>query len=437
MRAVAKPARTRRLDDLGEGARQASLMAHERQAAQARGIGDHAGVSRQRHHHACNRGVAALVITLAHATGCQRVVTQQRIEQRRLAGARLAQDHGAAPGGHAGANLVQAEALGRRRHDHAHARTHQAANTIQIVLELVGLAAVGLGEHHHRLGIAVECQHQRARHAVEQHLAGAKRPHDQHAVHVGAEYLALAASTATPTLKARATGQHALDHAHVMPGRATHRHAVAHGRQQNLVLATRLGKPHGMLGAKRVIGSRYQRKPAVQAHHGAQLHLLGLLGLSAKIIKSSLLSFIDRQVIERWNILQRIESRHARQQLLGRCGGFGRELPTTITLSPRPRRLFLRLSLSLAHKRLPANNHTTEQVFYPQKRVGRANARPTHTLSLSLWSREVIRRPARREGFLLSDPAARSARTSEEEAPQAVGPVGRTAFRPTPSRPRA
>ena len=30
--------------------------------------------------------------------------------------------------------------------------------------------------------------------------------------------------------------------------------------------------------------------------------------------------------------------------------------------------------------------------------------------------------PARREGFLLSDSAARSARTSEEETPQAVGP---------------
>ena len=139
-----------------------------------------------------------------------------------------------------------------------------------------------------------------------------------------------------------------------MPGRAAHRHAVAHGGQQHLVLAARLGKPHGMLGAKGVVGSRHQRKPAIQAHHGTQPHLLGLLGMCAEIIKGSLLDFIDRQVIKRRNVLQRVKSRHACQQLLGRRGGLGRKLPTTIALSPRPRRLFLRLSLSLAHKRLPA-----------------------------------------------------------------------------------
>ena len=148
-----------------------------------------------------------------------------------------------------------------------------------------------------------------------------------------------------------------------MPGSTANRHAVAHGGQQDLVLATRLGKPYGMLGTKRVIGSRHQRKPAVQAHHGTELHLLGLLGLCTKVVKCSLLSRIDRQVIERRNILQRIKPRHACQQLLSRRRGFGRNLPTTVTLSPRPRRLFLRLSLSLAHKRLPAPNHTTEQVF--------------------------------------------------------------------------
>ena len=118
-----------------------------------------------------------------------------------------------------------------------------------------------------------------------------------------------------------------------------------------------------MLGAEGIVGSRHQRKPAVQAHHGTQLHLLGLLGLSAKIIEGGPLGFIDRQVIKRRNILQRVEPRHACQQLLSRCRGFGRELPTTITLSPRPRRLFLRLSLSLSHKRLPAPKITTEQVF--------------------------------------------------------------------------
>ena len=109
-----------------------------------------------------------------------------------------------------------------------------------------------------------------------------------------------------------------------------------------------------MLGAKGVVGSGHQRKPAIQANNGTQLHLLGLLGMCAEIIKGSLLGFIDRQVIKRRNVLQRIEPRYARQQLLGRHGRFGRELPTTIALSPRPRRLFLRLSLRLAHKRLPA-----------------------------------------------------------------------------------
>ena len=148
-----------------------------------------------------------------------------------------------------------------------------------------------------------------------------------------------------------------------MPGSTANRHAVAHGGQQDLILATRLGKPYGMLGTKRVIGSRHQRKPAVQAHHGTQLHLLGLLGPCAKAVKCSLLSRIDRQVIERRNILQRVKPRYTRQQLLSRCRSFGRELPTTIALSPRPRRLFLRLSLSLAHKRLPAPQITTEQVF--------------------------------------------------------------------------
>ena len=76
--------------------------------------------------------------------------------------------------------------------------------------------------------------------------------------------------------------------------------------------------------------------------------------MCAEIIKGSLLGFIDRQVIKRRNVLQRVKSRHACQQLLSRCRGFGRELPTTVALSPRPRRLFLRLSLSLAHKCLPA-----------------------------------------------------------------------------------
>ena len=166
--------------------------------------------------------------------------------------------------------------------------------------------------------------------------------------------MALTAGTATPTLKARTARQHALNHAHIVPGSAAHRHTVAHGRQQDLVLAARLGKPHGMLGTKRVIGSRHQRKPAVQAHHGAQLHLLGFLGLRAKIIEGCPLGGINRQIVKRRNILQRIEPRYARQQLLGRRGGFGRKLPTTVTLSPRPRRLFLRFSLSLAHKRLPA-----------------------------------------------------------------------------------
>ena len=109
-----------------------------------------------------------------------------------------------------------------------------------------------------------------------------------------------------------------------------------------------------MLGAKGVVGSGHQRKPAIQAHHGTQPHLLGFLGMCAEIIKGSLLSFIDRQVIKRRNVLQRVKSRYACQQLLGRRGGLGRKLPTTIALSPRPRRLFLRLSLSLAHKRLPA-----------------------------------------------------------------------------------
>ena len=76
VRAIAKPARTRRLDDLGEGTRQPSFVAHKRQAAQARSIGDHAGVARQCHHHARNRSVAALVITLAHAASGQRIVAQ-------------------------------------------------------------------------------------------------------------------------------------------------------------------------------------------------------------------------------------------------------------------------------------------------------------------------------------------------------------------------
>ena len=148
-----------------------------------------------------------------------------------------------------------------------------------------------------------------------------------------------------------------------MPGSAAHRHTIAHGRQQDLVPTARLGKSHGMLGAEGIVGSRHQRKPTIQAHHGAKLHLLGLLGMCAEIIKGSLLSFIDRQVIKRRNILQRVKPRYTRQQLLSRCRGFGRELPTTIALSPRPRRLFLRFSLSLAHRCLPAQNHTTEQVF--------------------------------------------------------------------------
>ena len=85
--------------------------------------------------------------------------------------------------------------------------------------------------------------------------------------------------------------------------------------------------------------------------------------MCAEIIKGSLLGFIDRQIIKRRDILQRIEPRYARQQLLGRHGRFGREFPTTTALSPRPRRLFLRFSLSLSHKRLPAAKITTEQVF--------------------------------------------------------------------------
>ena len=48
-----------------------------------------------------------------------------------------------------------------------------------------------------------------------------------------------------------------------MPGSAAHRHAIAHGGQQDLVLATRLGKPYGVLGTEGVVSGCYQRKPAV------------------------------------------------------------------------------------------------------------------------------------------------------------------------------
>ena len=195
-----------------------------------------------------------------------------------------------------------------------------------------------------------------------------------------------------------------------------------------------------MLGAKGVVGSGHQRKPAIQANNGTQLHLLGLLGMCAEIIKGSLLGFIDRKVIKRRNILQRIEPRYARQQLLGRRGRFGREFPTTVTLSPRPRRLFLRFSLSLSHKRLPAAKITTEQVFYPQKRVGRATARPTHTLSLSPFSpaREKSSKdtagPARREGFPKGTSRSRkAARTCPWKPRRRSGPDRNV----TPSRPRA
>ena len=130
--------------------------------------------------------------------------------------------------------------------------------------------------------------------------------------------------------------------------------------------------------------------------------------MGAKIIEGSPLSTIDRQIVERRNILQCIESRHACQQLLSRCRGFGRKLSTTIALGPRPRRLFLRLRL--AHKRLPAQNHTTEQVFSHKKSRSSKRSTGSHTFPQIMVPRGYPK-ARRREGF--SKGTSRSAKRED------------------------
>lgn len=134
--------------------------------------------------------------------------------------------------------------------------------------------------------------------------------------------------------------------------------------------------------------------------------------MGAKIIEGSPLSIIDRQIVERRNILQCIESRHACQQLLSRCRGFGRKLSTTIALGPRPRRLFLRLRLSLSHKRLPAQNHTTEQVFSHKKSRSSKRSTGSHTFPQLMVPRGYPK-ARRREGF----PKGTSRSAKREDVP--------------------
>ncbi len=76
-----------------------------------------------------------------------------------------------------GTDLVQAAALGRGRHDHAHVRTHQAAHAVQIALELLGIQRSALAEY--TTGWHPSPAPTPARsHVVEQHLTGTERLDD-------------------------------------------------------------------------------------------------------------------------------------------------------------------------------------------------------------------------------------------------------------------
>ena len=254
--------------------------------------------------------MASGVVALAHGVRLERLCTQQRVEQRGFACARLAQNHPHGTARNAGAHLVQPLTRMRGRRDHANARAGKAAQVIGDLHDLGRLAAVDLGEHHHRLGPAITREHERPGHAVaheRQGVAlGAQGLHDKNHVDVGGEDLTLPTALSTPALKRRAARQHAQDHAHIMAGRHAHGDKIANGGQQPIAVHARaigsarprrataarprrlttrtaattalpplaLGKIHRVLGAqKRPRGRRDHGEPAVQAHHGAQLDL--------------------------------------------------------------------------------------------------------------------------------------------------------------------
>ena len=274
-------------------------------------------------------------------------MAQKSVEERRLAGTRLAQDHRAAPGRNDRAYLVEPHPLGRRGHKHAGPLAHQPLYTGNIAFELIGAAAIGLGEHHRGHRPAIERENHGTGDAVEQHLAGTERLHDQDIVDVRGEHLALPAGTPAPALERGPARQNSLDHAHVVSGGQRHGHAIAHRRQQTLLVGAPLGKRDGMLRTEQRMFATDEGEPAIQADHAAQTQLLGRLGVLHERPVGGKLCIIDGQLGKSGHILKGIDGRKLAPKRLG--GNLGCLLAPAVALGPRPGRLLLSLAFALRH----------------------------------------------------------------------------------------
>ena len=235
VRAVVEPALGRERLDVGEREAQAGVGNPERDRAQSRRVDEHATVG-EKHELARGRSVPTALIASPHLSGCLYVGTYERVHERRFADARRADQRDRAPGSREPAELVDADARDCTGHDHRRARSTPLDRG---EVDRVGVHEVGLREHDHRIGAALEGEHELALEAAEVR-AVLEGLGEEDGVDVGGHDLGVArgAVHGIATHEGRSTRQHGRhDRRLVAVG---HEHPVA-GRNR---CRTRIG-PHG------------------------------------------------------------------------------------------------------------------------------------------------------------------------------------------------
>ena len=269
----------------------ATLVSHQRKAAQARLVHDHAG-TRERDHPARDGRVPARVIGLAHRTGLQNLPAEKCVEQRGLSRAGFAQHDGhralghqrpdgtLAPAGAGGLHGIlqplarDAIAIGcaRAGNDHGDVLAKHVAKQGDVGRKgTCARGTVGLREDYRRRGTAIHRNHDRADDTVELDPTVGDRLGHQHHVDVGGKRLALAAVAAAPTRYVTLARQDLLDNAHVMRLGPAHGNPIADGGASGLVLGE-LGRE---LGPEGPVGAGDGGKAPVQAHDAPHRELLG------------------------------------------------------------------------------------------------------------------------------------------------------------------
>ena len=181
--------------------------------------------------------------------------------------------------------------------------------------------AVGLREHHRTACPAVAHEYERAGDAVERHPTLAQRRNHDDLVEVGRKRLELAAPAPAPAREGAPARQHLLDDTHVVVGRHSHGHPVAHRGHDARLGRGALREVNGVLRAKRPLLARHQRKPAVEPYHAAQVECAGILlaqafgHATACLRKRGQLCLVRSEVAESGHVLELVGRRERAQDV--------------------------------------------------------------------------------------------------------------------------